>query len=373
MQNYSYLEIMKQLKNRIEKNIYQYNEKIPSERNLTAEFSVSRTTIRKAINQLTEDNYLIKYPGKGTFVSYQPGQNKAKSKTGNIFFLRCRHGKNEVTGQSEDPLKYNSQVADDIFYPQVVAGIDLVAEAKEYHCLFKYIYEEDINQKLAADIEAKADGIICGELHSEKMLKTISELNLPVVLISPSVLNDKVDIVDIDNYTGALTLTEHLITLGHTNFAFIAGSEDSRPSQQRKNGFEKALKNHNLQFDSHNYFENGWRFEDGYQAAQKILDLEELPTAVVAVSDLIAIGAISAFKDSGLKIPQDIAVVGFDDIDMAGQIRPTLTTMKVRKVEMGQEAAQLLLNKINGNSRNYPIKITVPTKLIKRDSTAKFN
>ncbi|MFW6030708.1 MAG: substrate-binding domain-containing protein, partial [Halanaerobiales bacterium] len=309
------------------------------------------------------ENYLSKEPGRGTFVNNFNNSNKSRKKTGNIFFLRSCHNR-----KGSEHEQYNSKVCDDIFYPQVIAGIDMVAEEKNYHCIFKYIYEEDIDNKLIKEIQEKADGIICGELHSQKMLDTITKINIPVVLVSPSVINNKIDIIDIDNFNGAYNLIDHLIKMGHREIALIGAVESNRPAIQRKNGFLEALSNKNIHFDKSLYFNNGWKFEDGYQAAEKILKLQDKPTAVFAVSDLLAIGAINCFKDNGYNVPDDISVVGFDDIDMAKQIRPTLTTMKVRKVDMGKEAADLIFNKIDGKQRNYSIRITVPTEFMKRNS-----
>lgn len=359
---YSYQEIKNELMNKINNKEYKENSKIPSERELSDSFEVSRTTVRKAINELVNENYLTKQPGRGTFVN-NINNIKQFKKTGNIFFLRCCHNRKE-----NEPGYYNSKVCDDIFYPQVIAGIDMVAAEKNYHCIFKYIYEEDIDKKLVEEIQKKADGIICGELHSNKMLDTITKINIPVVLVSPSVVNNKVDIIDIDNFTGAYNLIDHLIKMGHRDIALIGASDSNRPAIQRKNGFLEALSNKNIDFDNRFHFSNGWKFEDGYQAAEEILKLNNKPTAVFAVSDLLAIGAINCFKDNGLKVPEDISVVGFDDIDMAEQIKPALTTMKVRKVEMGKEAAELIFDKIEGKKRNYSIRITVPTEFMLRNS-----
>lgn len=361
--NYSYLDVKEDIKKRIEDSEYKKEEKIPSERKLSEEFMVSRNTIRKAIEELVLEDYLVKEPGRGTFVSSKITKKSTKTKTGNIFFLRCFHNRIKQGRHNSD-----SRVGDDIFYPQVVAGIDMIAEKNDYHCIFKYIYEDNIDPKLVKEIKEKADGVICGELHSKKMLETVSSINLPVVLISSSVINDEVDIVEIDNFTGAFKLASYLIDSGHRNFALIGGSASSQPSKERENGFLEALKQNEIKFDKKHSITNGWDFEDGYQSALEILNFDQRPTAVFAVSDLLALGAINAFKDEGLKVPEDISVVGFDDIDMSKQIKPSLTTMRVRKVEMGKEAANLLFNKLKGSDRNYPVKITVPTKLMLRDS-----
>lgn len=364
--NYSYLDIKNELKKKIEKQIYKKEEQIPSERTLAREFNLSRSTIRKAIDELVLAGYLIKAPGRGTFVNPKINHNYSRNKTGNILFLRCFHNQLEQINN-----KNSFKIGDDFFYPQVVAGVDLVAQENNYHCIFKYIYEANIDQKLIREVKEKVDGIICGELWSKEKLAILNSSNLPVVLVSSSVIDDQVDLVEIANFTGGFKLANHLIGLDHCKFSIIGGSENSHSAVERKSGFLEALKQNKIKFNRKNIITNGWNFEDGYQAALEILNNNQKITAVFAVSDFLAMGAISAFKDQSVKIPADISIVGFDDIDMAKQIKPALTTMRVRKAELGKEAAYLLFNKLQNNNDNY-LKITVSTEFMLRDSTRKI-
>lgn len=363
---YSYQEIKEKLMNKINSKEYKQNSKIPSERELSEFFEVSRTTVRKAINELVNENYLSKEPGRGTFVNNNQ-INKIKNKTNNIFFLRFMHN-----SCAQDNKEFDSQICEDIFYPQVVAGVDYIASQKDYHCIFKYIYEDEIDQNLLNAIKNKADALICGELHNKSILKAVKKLELPVVLISPSVMNNKLDVIDIDNYTGAYDITKYLIELGHEKLAFIGGSQTSNPSIKRKSGFLSALNNFNINFDEQNSIIAGWRLEDGYNAAKSLLERNLDITAIFAVSDLLAIGAINAINDLGLKVPDDISVTGFDDIDLAKQIRPSLTTMRVRKSDLGKEAASLIFEKLDNRERDYAINTSIPCELKVRKSTKKL-
>lgn len=359
--DFSYNEIKNKLKNKIIDKEYRSDKKIPSERNLCDIYNVSRTTIRRAINELVEENILIKRPGKGTYVkdkNFEETKLISKKNTGNIIFLRCGH---------HDPGIIDSKIRDDIFYPKVMAGIDKAVTKRKYHCIVKYVYEKKLDDQIIEEIIAKADGIICGELHSRSLLEALLGTNLPLVLINPSVITCEADIVDIDNFTGAYNIIEYLIELGHREIGFIGGSSSSFPAKYRKHGYLEALDKAGLNIDDSKIVSYGWRLEDGYQAALELLKLKDRPTAIFAVSDLLAIGAINAIKDSGLSVPEDVSVIGFDGIDMSAQIRPSLTTMHVRKIEIGEVATRLIFEQLK-TSREYPIKISIPTALQKRDS-----
>ncbi len=359
--DFFYKEIKSKIKDKIYTKEYEVDNKIPSEREMCIIYDVSRTTIRRAIDELVDENFLVKRPGKGTYVKHSRKEEQKsvlKKNTGNIIFLRCGH---------HDPGIVDSKIRDDIFYPKVMAGIDRAVTEKKYHCIIKYVYEKRLDDSVINEIKAKTDGIICGELHSKTLLKTLLATNLPLVLINPSVITSEADIVDIDNFTGAYNITEYLIKLGHCNIGFIGGSPSSFPAKYRKHGYLESLNKAELDVDESKMFSYGWRLEDGYQAALDLLKIKDRPTAIFAVSDLLAIGAINAIKDSGLSVPEDISVIGFDDIDTASQIRPALTTMQVRKIQIGEVATNLIFEQLKGK-REYPVKVSIPTVLQARDS-----
>lgn len=362
--DFFYKDIKNKLKDKITADKYESDGKIPSERELCSIYNVSRTTIRRAIDELVEENFLVKLPGKGTYIKYNNIKRKIASKknTGNIIFLRCSHHDSEIS---------DSTICDDIFYPKIMAGIDKAVTERKYHCIVKYLYENNLDEDIIDEIIKKADGIICGELHSKKLLNILLEIDIPLVLINPSVTSSKANIVDINNFTGAYDVIDYLVKLGHRKIGFIGGASTSFSAKYRKYGYLEALNKEGIKIDDSKMISYEWRLEDGYKAAGNLLKLKDRPTAIFAVSDLLAIGAINAIKDSGLLVPDDISVIGFDDIDMASQIKPSLTTMKVRKFRMGEVATDLIFEQLN-NNRDYYCKISISTDLQVRDSVKKL-
>ena len=353
-----YKQINKKIIEKIAAGIYLPNEHIPSERELCDIYSVSRTTIRKAIDELVADGLLIRKPGKGTFVTEK--KLSKKPKTGNILYIRCVHS---------DITKSTSSIKNDIFYPEILAGVEIAATSNNYHCVIRTINENDFTSEQLEESIENTDGIVCAELHNISFFKYLQKFSIPIILVCPSIKSSKVDIVEIDNDTGAYEAVNHLIDHGHKRIAFIGGTETSLPSEIREMGYTKALKNHDI---NHTYIRKSyWRLEDGYNITLELLKEKIPPTAIFAASDLLAIGAVNAIKDQGLNVPDDISVIGFDDISMSSQMKPALTTMSVRKLEIGKIAAQLLYEKIT-NKRKYSLKTVVPAELIVRDTVTKL-
>lgn len=201
----------------------------------------------------------------------------------------------------------------------------------------------------------------------------------PAVIIDPEFLDEgkelkEIYVVAVNNKKGGALAAEHLINRGHQKLAVIAGAEEVPPGNLRVAGFrDEALRNGlNTQV-----IWAGDHPEDGYSAAMFLLNSTDPPTAVFACNDLLALGIMRAAWDLGIKIPDELAVVGFDDIDMAKYTHPRLTTVRQPKFEMGQIAAKFLINKINkgsqkkGNTENSidePTSIFLDTELIVRES-----
>jgi len=168
-----------------------------------------------------------------------------------------------------------------------------------------------------------------------------------------------------DRY-GAEIATQHLIDLGHRRIGYINGMEGWLEAQDRFSGYREVLLRNGLPVDEALIRQGDWGVESGYRATAELLALAERPTAIFAANDIMALGAIYALQDAGLKIPQDIAVVGYDDRDFASWIRPALTTVRMPSYEMGQAAARLLLEQISGEVLEDATQI--PGKLIIRES-----
>jgi LacI family transcriptional regulator len=351
-----YEHVKQDILDKISSGEYRPHQQILSERELCRHYSVSRTTVRKAIDELVADGVLIRSSGRGTFVA--DTRPRAKKKAGNILFLRCVHS---------DIARSDSEVKDDIFYPRVLYGVEATCSQNGYHCLYKTINENDFRHDELEKSIANSDGVVCGELHNESFLSLLEKYSLPVVLVCPSMKDTRFDVVGIDNIHGAIRAVTYLIERGHRKIAFIGGSEESTPSREREEGYRQALKANGLEPDPSLISSNDWRLEDGYNATVDLINRGEAPTAIFAASDLLAIGAINAIRDSGHRVPDDISVIGFDDIEMARQVKPSLTTMRVRRAEMGEIAARLVFERLH-SQRDYPLRIAIPTVLQERDS-----
>ena len=169
-----YEHVKQDILSKISSGEYKANERILSERELCRHYSVSRTTIRKAIDELVADGVLIRSSGRGTFVA--DNRPEAKKKTGNILFLRCVHS---------DIAKSDSEVKDDIFYPRVLYGVEVTSSQNGYHCLYKTINENDFRHDELEKSVANCDGVVCGEIHNESFLSLLERCSLPVVLVCP--------------------------------------------------------------------------------------------------------------------------------------------------------------------------------------------
>lgn len=168
-----------------------------------------------------------------------------------------------------------------------------------------------------------------------------------------------------DRY-GAQLATQHLVGLGHQRIGYINGRADWIESQNRLLGFRDVLEEHHLPMDDALIGQGDWGIDSGYNAAQALLALKERPTAIFSANDIMALGAMYAIQDAGLKIPTDIAVVGYDDRDFSAWIRPALTTIQMPSYEMGRAAARLMLHQFANEELEDATQI--PGKLIVRES-----
>lgn len=190
--------------------------------------------------------------------------------------------------------------------------------------------------------------------------------------------HDSVDYVSADNFTGGYEATQHLIDLGHRRIAFIGAGLESRNSLKRLQGYLEALDMHGIKVDERlitGRIESasdvpGYSTEKiGYEGMKRLLSLPSRPTAVFARYDFTAVGAISAIREAGLTIPQDVAIVGFDDTPLAIHTIPSLTTVRQPMRLQGQIAAAMLLKRISSEDVIARVERVLDCELIVRGST----
>ncbi len=199
-------------------------------------------------------------------------------------------------------------------------------------------------------------------------METLTHRNFPFVLIDHQGTGNPCPSVGATNWQGAYNATEYLIKLGHTRIGFITGSMDLGAASDRLNGYEAALKVHHITIDHQLIYEGNFFQPDGYAGARALLGINAPPTAIFASNDVMAMGAMDAVRSLGLRIPEDISIIGFDDIPQAASVRPALTTVRQPLEQMGSLATQMLIDKLKHPDKEIG-RIELPTELIVRDST----
>jgi LacI family transcriptional regulator len=191
---------------------------------------------------------------------------------------------------------------------------------------------------------------------------------IPVVLIDRELKNSEVDAVLTDNQQGGYIATRHLIELGHKHIACIAGPSNITPGYERINGYRKALEEFGLQYNEKYVLYGDYHPESGLQITREFLNSTPRPTAIFALNDLMALGALRAAAEANYSVPESLAIIGFDDIELACYTNPPLTTISQPKQEMGAQAIHLLSDRIS-NKMVSPRRILLQPRLIVRDST----
>ncbi len=217
-------------------------------------------------------------------------------------------------------------------------------------------------------LEKKADGIVfvaAGE--SSNHIRDLIEQGVPVVVCDRELPEVEVDTVIADNMKSGYQATQHLIELGHRRIGCIAGPEELNISSKRLQGYKAALEQHGIPLREELIIQGDFRYRGGYEATRQLLTMDEPPTAIFASNDLMAIGAICAASELKLRIPQDVAIIGCDDIALASFTNPRLTTVAQPKREMGAIAVEMLVERIKDKD-SLPARRVLPTALVLRDS-----
>ncbi len=219
--------------------------------------------------------------------------------------------------------------------------------------------------------ERRVDGVIVtasrvGELYTP----LLSELKVPIVLINNQKGGGYLHSIYVDDFAGAKMAVGLLIDLGHRDIAYIACPERERSNRNRMNGYKAALESRGISVNERLILQLGGKDDmaRGAAAVEEILSLDERPTALFCYNDMTAIGALQALHESGVRVPEDISIVGFDDVPISSVVCPALTTVAQPKEEMGVKAMEMLLALIEGEEREN---VVVKPRLVVRSSTAR--
>jgi len=219
--------------------------------------------------------------------------------------------------------------------------------------------------------QKRPDGIILVPPYAnlESVNLHFNNLNIPIIRIGPNDLNDENITVKIDDRRAALDATQYLIDTGHKRIAFIRGLEDQYATHERFKGYQQALETAGIVFDETLVFPGSFDFASGMQAGEKIMNMENKPTAVFAANDDMAAGVVVAAHKNNMRIPEDISIMGFDDSEMAEKIWPPLTTTRQPRIEFGTRAVEILVSQLGNHVSKKPQTELMDYELIIRGST----
>jgi LacI family transcriptional regulator, galactose operon repressor len=260
----------------------------------------------------------------------------------------------------------------DPFFPELIKGIETVARDRGHLVLLCGGADDEASawHDLAALRRRQVDGVIlAGVRLAAERLQAVTA-GLPVVTVDREVGPAGASVVQSDHRAGAAVATGHLLDLGHRRIAHLAGPPGLNVAEARRAGYADALTDAGVDVDTALVVAGGFLERDGYDGARELVGRGVDFTAVFAAGDLAAIGALAALEEHGLRVPADISVVGFDDIQPARYVRPRLTTMRRHIGQLGARAAELLLYQLPGAGTVPVLHETMPVELVVRESTA---
>lgn len=257
------------------------------------------------------------------------------------------------------------------YHSEVFRGVEEVARAEGYSTL---IYNTDYEVEKERDAlhllrSKKVDGLILQVSNRvTDECKSLVEMGYPIVLLGQFLEGVACPKVGCNNFSSAYTMTEYLIKAGHTAIAHVGGHRETCTGVQRMQGYMSAMENYGLTVRPEWNLHTNYSLSDAYDQTKKMLEQAELPTAIFAANDSIAVGCYQAIWEKGLRIPEDISLAGHDDMSFATILRPKLTTMRQKKREIGRIAARKLLASLHMEKPLGTDIVIVPTELVERDS-----
>jgi LacI family transcriptional regulator len=257
------------------------------------------------------------------------------------------------------------------YYAEIVRGIQDVADQAGYAVTLHNTDKKPGGITRYIDLlrEKSADGIIFsgGIINGHETLSILKELKEKVVVIGRHEVDSPA--VMVDNIDGAAQAVQHLLDIGHKRIGFIGGPDGSTTALDRLAGYKNTIAKNGLMFTQRLVKKGTWNPQSGYLLGMQLLKGKSRPTAIVAANDQMAFGAIKAAKELGLAVPEDLAVVGFDNIPLSSYFNPSLTTVEIPMHDLGAAAVRMLLNLISGEKFEN-IKL-FKTRLLVRGSTVK--
>lgn len=326
-------------------------------RDVAERAGVSVTTVSHVINKTrpVSDELRKRVLAVMAELGYQP----------NLLARSLRRGQTHTIGvivpDSADP-----------YFAEVARGIE-DASLKQGYSIILCNSDNDLDKGqfyINVLTEKQVDGILFVSVDvSTDHIRALQARRMPLVLVEREVVGVEADSVTTDNAKGGWLATQHLLDLGHRRIGCIAGPSDFTPSAERVTSYHRALKEAGIPMDKALIITGDFQHKSGYQAARRLLTMDDPPTAIFACNDVMAVAAMSAAAELGQQVPTDLSVVGFDDVRLAAFANPPLTTIVRPKFEMGSLAVTMLLERIHDTDLP-PRQHMLDTSLLIRKSSA---
>jgi DNA-binding LacI/PurR family transcriptional regulator len=260
----------------------------------------------------------------------------------------------------------------DFTFASIIEAAETEARKNDYILLSSSAPDEDTFSELINQLidSRRVEGIMVINPYADER-HTLLVDNVPTVFVGARPREEAVSSVALDDVGVAKAATNYLINLGHRKIAMVTGPMQEDCSQDRCKGYKKALRENNFDFNPKNVYAGDWSATSGYKTLKHMAEINQLPSAIFAQNDRMAIGILRAARELKLVVPDDLTVIGIDDMPLSSYFDPPLTTMQQDMVTIGREAARLLISAVE-NPEKVQQHLLVPAKLIVRDSTACF-
>lgn len=351
--NPKYEQLKQILKKGINKRKLRPGDRIPSEERIAKDYGVSLGTVRQAMAELVNEGLVYKEQGRGTFIA-----DKKRKKTFTIGLLLTDIG---------NP-----------FFSQLARSIQEKAHLLKYSVIYYNTNDQVAREGESIDmlIERQVDGVILVPVlkkGEKKLIQKLMENDIPFVYLDRYPDDPPSDYIIIDNLSGVRQAMEYLISLGHKRIGSISAQPYTWVLKQRVKAYKEIARKNSLTLEDYLVqISNLPDDKGGYEAMNRLLSMKNRPTAIFATNDIIAIGAHKAAKDKGIRIPQDLSLIGFDDIEASSHLEVPLTTISQPIDKMGDIAVKILLEKDQQKNSKKLQKIVLESKLIIRASCTRI-
>lgn len=261
-----------------------------------------------------------------------------------------------------------------LFYPEVVRGVEDYLAKYNYNLILCNSDEDVEKEKNYIEVlfSRRVDGLIITPSKSSETRENLDlfrEKNIPIVLVDRKIEGLDEDVVLVDNIGGTYEAIKYLISLGHKRIGIITGPLDTTTGCERLEGYLKALEDHKIRKDENLIYEGNFKEDGGYKGVEMLLNLKNPPTAIFTSNNLMALGALKKINELNIKIPKDLSLISFDDMEWFPYFSPPLSAVYQPAYELGETAVKLLFERLR-RGRKKRKEVILPTKLIIRESCA---